>query len=92
VPSGFFVFLFFFFLAFLLFSCELTGHLPRAPYVCGAAEHTAEFRRAKIEASLNNNPIGPLNQGDKDRGAPEFRVPVGQIGFRDPTGPGTGSS
>jgi hypothetical protein len=41
---------------------------------------------------FNNNPVRPLHEGDEDRRTTEFCSPLIQVCFRDPTGPGTGSS
>ena len=41
---------------------------------------------------FRDNAIRPLHHGDEDRGTVEFRAPLVQVCFRDPTGSGTGSS
>jgi len=42
--------------------------------------------------SLHNNSVRPLYERDKDRRVSEFCSPLIQVCFRDPTGPGAGSS
>jgi hypothetical protein len=42
--------------------------------------------------SLHDNSVGPFHERDKDRRISEFCSPLIQVCFRDPTGPGAGSS
>jgi hypothetical protein len=43
-------------------------------------------------SSFRYNPIGPLDQRNENRRVTELRTPSFQVGFRDPTGPGTSPS
>src|ERR1700747_9005 len=48
------------------------------------------FRDAIYRLTLfGDNPVRPLDHGHEDCRTAEFCSPVLQIGFRDPTGPGT---
>src|SRR5215470_5734837 len=42
--------------------------------------------------SLDDDAVGPLDEGNKNRGTAEFGSPLSQIVLRDPTGPAAGSS
>lgn len=41
---------------------------------------------------FSDNPVGPLDQRHENCRVPELCAPILQVCFRDPTGPGTGSS
>jgi hypothetical protein len=42
--------------------------------------------------SLHNDAVCPLHERDEDRWISKFGAPLIQVCFRDPTGPGAGSS
>jgi len=48
--------------------------------------------RSWVVSLFGDDPIGPFHQRDKDSRGSELRSPLVQVCFRDPTGPGTGSS
>ncbi len=52
----------------------------------------SRFPRHHSAASFTNDVIGPFHQRNVDRNRAPLRVPTAQVSFRDPTGPGTGSS
>ena len=41
---------------------------------------------------FTDDTVSPFHQGNKDRNRAPLRIPRAQVRFRDPTGPGTGSS
>ena len=59
----------------------------QVPYLSGHRLSGASGR-----FSFHNDPVSPLRQRDRDRRIPEFRSPLIQVCFRDPTGPRTRSS
>jgi hypothetical protein len=63
------------------------GRSFQVPYLSGLRLSGASGR-----FSFHNNPVSPLQQRDRDRRIAEFRSPLIQVCFGDPTGPGTRSS
>ena len=71
---------------------------PRSPGRCKCGQtHYANNNSPATSHLVNkglfgDDPVGPLNELHEDCGTAEFCTPTAQVCFRDPTGPGTGSS
>ena len=65
----------------------------RAANIKATRQVIEDYEKLFVNRGLfGDDPVGPLNELHEDCGTAEFCTPTAQVCFRDPTGPGTGSS